>query len=392
MSCRLSVFLALLISAVLLINGERASAQSSRQALYEVDVQTTGRDASDLSVATSKGLDLVLRRFVNASGVPKASKARFLKQPTRMLDRYEFVENAGSGYTAKLVFLSQPIKSLLSAANAVYLPERRADILAWVVLDDPIEGKQLITRSGHPVAKGLSHWGEEFGLTIKYPVYDLKDRSEVDLEAVWAFDEARIFAASNRYQSKVLLLGRVNQTADGRYMATWQHAISESVASSVDTRAANTLSLSEQPMRQVFSALVDSFGISAASSSSSNKVVQQSADSSAGGLTLAVDNINSFSRFQRALSYLESLAIIRKVGVHVIDARGVVFRLTSNVDKQRIAERLQVDREFAQADRSQFLENLAQLSDPVDGRVENGDIPYAGQPASFDFYMRLRNE
>ena len=372
-------------------------AMAAQDDLYRIQTTTQGRDSESLKRATKDGLDQVLQRFTTLDAISRSAKARFLAQPTRMLDRYDFKDNAGKGYTANLVFLPGPIKTIIRESSAPYLPEKRPDILAWIVIDDPLEGKSLITRNGHPLAKGLAKWESALGLSIKYPVYDLKDRNEASLEDIWAFDERSIFSASSRYRSNVLLLGRVNRTADGRYMATWQHIIANRSGASIDTRAKRPSSLSEKPMRSLSAALIRQLGLSNNSASLQNADTQQSINSASSqpNLTLAAVGINDFSRFQKALSYLESLSIINQVGVQSIDERGIVFKFGSSVSADRIRERLLIDREFAEAQTpSAFSIKMSESNSSPDAlNLDDKDSETARSlaPNSYTFILRLRN-
>ena len=332
--------------------------------LYSAEATVDSRDNKQLQQAAREGLRQVLRRFTLPEEIDRVIAGGSVKNPTRLLDRYKFKQRSDGRFLVSLSFLPRVIEDMVRGANAPYLPAKRPEILAWIVFDEPREGRSLVNRKGHPIAEGLAAWQRTYGIDINYPVYDLEDRTRASMDAIWEFDSASIIDASARYDSRVYLLGRVTRTANGRYMGTWQYTLNDQVSRTFDRRVSRPKDLSEEVMGELMNELIASYGLGQRSSTGGNVASNQGALGAGTGagskapITLAVDNIADFRTLKAALSYLEDLSIVQAGNVERVDARGVVFRIDSLVSLDRLRERLALDRRFREQSDSRFMTAL----------------------------------
>ena len=62
----------------------------------------------------------------------------------------------------------------------------------------------------------------ERGLPLSFPLLDLEDRVRVQPADLWAMDGAAIVEASTRYSPAAILVGQVETTGAGAWVASWR--------------------------------------------------------------------------------------------------------------------------------------------------------------------------
>jgi uncharacterized protein len=94
--------------------------------------------------------------------------------------------------------------------------------LAWVVVEDDAGERRCSAGSEHPVADGLRERARERGLPLQLPLMDLDDQLAVDPAAVWGRLSQTLQPASERYGADIVLVGRLQQLPDQRWVGSWE--------------------------------------------------------------------------------------------------------------------------------------------------------------------------
>lgn len=225
------------------------------------------------------------------------------------------------------------IENILRSAALPVWSSNRPSVLVWLVKDDFANGRQLVLlRDGSELAMAAGEVAVERGLPLIAPLLDLEDRLTADADSVWSLDEALIREASTRYQPDVIVVGRYSQTSSGNWLGAW--------------------SLWDKDRREVFD--LDSSsekelvgrGVATITDYLASRYAILPGSDSGGDLNVELQQVENFNQYVRALSYLESLDIIKQVKLISIDGSRVGLRLMLEGDRQSFIDALELDRKL----------------------------------------------
>lgn len=163
------------------------------------------------------------------------------------------------------------------------------------------------------------------GLPFRLPLLDLADQSKLQVTDVWGNFEDTILAASTRYQTEAVLVGRIYlgfaktwntrwslYSAGQRY--DWEVSTSESLRAAVKEGLSKTGEVLSVRFAQV-DALQDS-----------------------GRILLQIKNISDLKTYNRVIKYLKSLSIVSNVQAHQVNTNDVIFSIDSRSGRLGVAQ------------------------------------------------------
>ncbi|MFA5684157.1 MAG: DUF2066 domain-containing protein [Lysobacteraceae bacterium] len=195
---------------------------------YEGEAAVASQSEADRKAALPAALGQVL---VKRTGDPAAAAdpqlVPLLEQAERWLVQYRYRQTAAtvdglpqSRNTLIARFDALGVDRALAEAGRPIWPEPRPQPLVWLAIDDG-RGPRLLGSAQAGVVAALTARAQQRGLRLTYPLLDLEDQRALDAAQVWANDTAAAQRASARYQSGVLLLGRLYRQGSG-WEADWQ--------------------------------------------------------------------------------------------------------------------------------------------------------------------------
>ena len=275
-------------------------------AFYSAEISVNSQKADERHGATVRALGQVLVRL---TGNPQAPANSVIRRASANID--SLVSSSGFRQESETVnglpvyktilavsFDPENVDALIAGAGLKYWSADRPKPILWLAIDDG-RGPRLVTAQQPNVVKPLATRGLERGMRFLLPAGTATEQASVS--SIWRLDARAMQVLTDRYRNDTQLIGKVFRqppgwtaawllTQGGVEIARWSFADADprkAIASGVDD-GANAL------------AKRDGIGL----------------DIGVAGLySIDVIGVNSQSDFIRLMSYLQTLAVVRKVTV-----------------------------------------------------------------------------
>ncbi len=317
--------------------------------LYHADVLVTSQKASERAKAASDALAEVMVRVTGQRAAlkhPNIVQALGRAQTYLHEYRYESTEQTLLAYgeqvpaiSLALRFSEQAVTALIRQADLPLWPANRPSVLIWQV-EDSLRGRKLVVDPARIAQlQALLH---KRGLPVVMPLNDLQDHLLLSADDLWALDERRIRAASERYQSEAIVVLRHSRTSTGQWLATWQlyHGAQLDV---FDGQAADLSQLYFEGVELIASRLAAHYSI-VSSGDSPDRV------------TLELEGVVDFGRYVKSLEYLQSLPMVRQVDLLAVSGDKLTLQLATDGELSLLRNALQRDQRLLPVARRQVVE------------------------------------
>lgn len=317
-------------------------AWSARTVDVYADSAVLAEDASgqDEDEAVREALARVLIRATGEADIARAGRAEpLLRNAADYLSTFRFQSSdtlltnvlGESVPTKRMVmqFDQQAIEQWLVNQRLPVWGTRRPEVLLW--LGDRLQGQDRILTDGdnHDLAVALRNRLEERGLPVLLPIMDLTDTLNVSFTDVYGLFTTDIEAASERYPSDAIAVGRLAQQG-GAYQA-------DVVFLMRDSR--ERLQVSADTEAQLVQAVADEL---------SDRIAEQYAvlrdPAMSGQLALRVNNVSELAALAAVEAYLESLNVVSGITLRQVAADSVQFDLEVSGDRNQLRDVLALDR------------------------------------------------
>lgn len=240
---------------------------------------------------------------------------------------------ASSGLLLWARFDPRAVGELLRRAELPVWGRIRPSLLVWLAVERD-DGRELVgADDAGPLLAALERAAARRGLPLVLPLLDLEDRVRLRVSDVWAgFDEA-ILEASQRYQSKAVLVGRIYRSVPTMWEARWRLFMGDAVQEWSTEGSAAALAL-EAGIHRATDALVARFA-------------RPTGESDASDVALVVRGVRSLEDYARTLAYLQSLELADAVRVTRVQGDEVSFRLRARGGEQALTQLISFSRTLA---------------------------------------------
>lgn len=298
--------------------------------LYEVRVPVPDQSDAAREWALKTGLAKVLIKVTgNSQVLLNPQLDGITAEARRYVTEYGYVgyrdplatEEAASeaassreGRAINIRYSGPAIDQLLRRYQLQIWPAERPSLLVWIVVDDPVVGKQFVTSEQFPDAgDALSQLMADRGVPLLRPMFDLSDLQMLSEEQAWAFDQARMAAVAERYGVNSWLILRAYRSAAGQWRGAWL----------LNVEGDDSLhSLAADSLPKLIAGIVP-----AAADKLASRYAYVPQDI-ARELVIQLDNINDFRAYREATEFIESLKPVRALTVDYVDADRVGLRVS----------------------------------------------------------------
>ena len=263
------------------------------RALGQVIVRLTGNPQAASN-------NVIRRSSANIEALTTSSKFRQDSETVNGLPVYKTYLSAS--------FDPESVDALIGAAGLKYWTAERPRPILWLAIDDG-RGARLVTGQKTNVVKPLATRGLERGMRFGLPAGSAVEQAAV--ASIWALNASALQVLTSRYRNDAQLIGKVYRKAPG-WAADW-----------LLTQGGVELarwSFSDSDPRRVIASGVDE---------GANAIAKRDAvylDTGVAGVHgVEVVGVDSQADFIRLMSYLQSMAIVRKVTV--VEASPGLLRL-----------------------------------------------------------------
>jgi uncharacterized protein len=299
--------------------------------LYDVSVPVADQSPAARIEAAGRALAEVLTRVTGLASVPPSDAvARALAAPDHLYSQFGY-ERAADGDTLllRVQFVPGPVLDLVREARLPLWRASRPQVLAWVVVQDDAGDRQVQgAGSAHPVVDGLRERARERGLPLRLPLMDLDDQLAVDPAAVWGRLSQTLEEASARYGADIVLVGRLQQMPDQRWVGSWEFWL-EGEIRYLNHEAHEAAALGRDAADLVSDELASRYAV---------------LDRGTHRVDLAVSALTGPADYAELLRYLGGLEFVNELAVTQVAGDRVRLTLMTPAEPEQLQELFRLDR------------------------------------------------
>ena len=300
----------LLLAACLLV--APGIVQADDASTYQGSTLVNSQGGSEKTAALQRALAQVIVKITGQRDAPSQPQVRGLlgtaaqiAQDSRYSAEAETI-NGAPIYRQRLTarFDRSAVDALIAGAGLPVWPSPRAPIVLWLVIDDG-HGARMVGATHVNVAKSLTDRASDRGLVVILPA---ANPAEETAAASAIAQPQAVVALSSAYGSPVQLVGKLARTSGG-WNADWVL-----LDGGVELGRWNDVN----PDARL--AMANAADIAA--DTLAKKYARVVAGGPPGTFTVSIDGVRTADDYVRAMGYLESLGIVRRIVlVRVVDAR-----------------------------------------------------------------------
>lgn len=302
------------------------------EGLYSARVPVADQSSAVLASAARDALSQVL---VKVSGTEDASDnplvASALPEARSHVQQYGY-ERAGEDLVARFEFDSAYVTRLVTQARLPLWTANRPRVLVWLVAEEAGQ-RQFVSLAGTPaLAEQLLAEFERRGVPAQLPLFDLADATALSPDEAWALDANAVLAASQRYNVRNVLVGRVVATSSGLWLGDWSFLF-EGYRLDRSASAPESRGFSRQGVALAAQTLAARYAVAPSSGSD-------------GVILMTVSGVNDFAAYAAIVDWLEGLELIEHANVQRIHGDRLELALVSLAEADDLARLIALNVRF----------------------------------------------
>jgi hypothetical protein len=274
-----------------------------KQALIQVLIKLTG----DRNIANSGNISSLIER-------PERFVQQFRYQQKQINDE-QGIETEETSKELWVQFDETTLNDALRNYGLTIWGKERPSILVWLAHENN-NSRQLVSFEESPqYIAMLDQYAAARGVSLLFPLLDLEDTSRMSVSDVWAGFEEPLLNASSRYESDVILTGRLTQATPTLWESQWTIYNNGS-----QMNWASQGEMAEIVLEEGINELADRLASEYVNAFSSGTEV----------LELVVSEVSNLDDYAKALSYLQSIQAVTDVQVKQVTKNEVRFQVISH--------------------------------------------------------------
>jgi hypothetical protein len=303
--------------------------------IYTIEVPVKSQSQYFRNLAMREGLSEVLVRASGSDDVLANDYIRTnLTKANAFVQQFAFQKSDPRAninitdypWTLRLVFQDMVIQKLLSDAGLPVWSSTRPVVLIWLA-EENSQGRKIVELDSETAQIFLTE-STRRAIPIQFPLMDSQDSSIVDFTDVWGRFSSPIQTASKRYQSKVIIFGRIYPD-QGKWHADWQMLL-ENERSGWRSNADTIEQVSQQLFTELGRKLCEKYCLM-----STNIVGNE--------LLIRVSDLNNLIAAAGVEKYLMSLLPVRDVNLIELSGNQALFKLRLVSREQAVLEAIALD-------------------------------------------------
>lgn len=314
-------FLTILLLTAVIVDGHAASN------LLSATISVADRSEASLSNAASEALAGIL---VKVSGdetiVDNPVAAASISDARSHVSLYSY-EGGGEGTTLFVQFDDSVINDILRQSGATFWGESRPPVLLWLVIDEPYARRFATVSDDGEIMTQLAADFAERGVKLRLPLHDLEDAANLSVNMVWQKVAPRILAASERYGTEHILVGRWVPLSNGQIIADWLYLDG-------DTRLGVQRQGAELPRMtaDIVDAVVDAMA--------ARYAVKLEFTETQSALRVVIDGVVTLDDYRNVMAQLAEIEVLESVQVAAIEGARLELTIAGVPDAASLARLL----------------------------------------------------
>ena len=263
--------------------------------LYQGQVPVAGKDEEGRAVALGEALRQVVGKLTGIASPSGPLVDAAVAEPQRYLQQFQYRDTprADLPFALWARFDREAVDGILHDAGLPRWSAERPGILAWVVQVSEAGAEFVGADDLSGLAAALNRRAWERGLPLSFPLLDLEDRVRAHPADLWSLDETTVLAMSERYGAPAVLVGRLEATSAGAWVASWR-LLDGGAGLEWVTRGLTARAAAAGAMDAVADRLAARYAVAGQ-------------DAAAGAIRIRVSGIRTLRDYARTLGYLQAL-------------------------------------------------------------------------------------
>lgn len=305
--------------------------------LYRVTVNIDSQSPSELKRASREALaELFVRISGQQAVLNQDAIVAAIRDAGRYTKQFSYQRQASAEgepqLQVALEFESSLVEDTLRRAGLPLWSSNRPSVLVWLAVEDA-QGRRFVGAEQDPgLIDALRDNARRRGLALQLPLLDLQDLVALSADDIWRQNSARIDDASERYKPDTILVGRVTQLNNGRWLGRWSyHLGGRRVPFDGETNSGESFIASG--LDQVAETLAAEYAI----------IPVQVAE---GGLIMRLTDVRNFVDYARAIQYLEGIVAVHHANVVSLERDELILRLIADGEIAQLKQVFALDRQL----------------------------------------------
>ncbi|MDG1065080.1 MAG: DUF2066 domain-containing protein [Luminiphilus sp.] len=291
---------------------------------YAARVEVPDRSDAALALGAREAMNRVLIRVSGNEDIAQnPTVAAALRVARDRIALYSFEQDEGQIYL-QATFDDVLVKSILRESDATFWSEDRPPVLLWLVVDEPYSRRFATVSQDGDLLLELSEAFTARGIDLRLPLLDLEDAAKLSPEMVWQRVAGRIRAASQRYGTEHILVGRYVQLTTGSQIADWLYLDSEDQRQ-VQIQGTNPTPVVRAGVDLAVDAMADRYAVILESTPGQSFIA------------VTVTGVESFTDYQSVMDILRQLPVLDSLTVDEIYGDRLGVRVTGLSDAEALA-------------------------------------------------------
>lgn len=344
-----------LSAAVLLWGLPGASALETQQQLYAASVPLANQEQNERQQAFRLAFEQVLTKVSGKRTLPNHPViTEALSRPQQYVAQFRYYSDVehtvgdGESPTRTLrlwtQFDAEAVEALLRDANIAVWGQARPSVLLWFALEEA-NGTLVLgadSSGSNRLTAVLEDTAAERGLPLILPLLDLEDRARLSESNLWGGFKDDILAASRRYQSEVVLVGRAYHLLSNQWETRWSMYWAGS-SHGWSSRGEALEPLLEEGIHQAAEYITQRF-------------LAPSGATATDGVQLVVGGIHSLADYANTLRYLTALEVTDSIQVAKLQGDRIWFLVNARGGAAVIRDLLALNRKLVPLGAGDVLE------------------------------------
>jgi hypothetical protein len=299
------------------------------QDLFEAEVPVASQQPAERTAAMQQALSDVLVRVTGQRELLRSGRVRpLLDDASRFVQQYRYFtvpESTPPRLMLRVRFDGDGIRQALREQGVAYWGDaERPDTLVWLAVEE--RGRRYIVSAedGTVAHEQIRLAARQRGIPLLFPLMDLQDQAQVRFSDIQGGFFDRVLEASGRYNPQAILIGRLNRSPSGSWVARWNLRVAGNTTAWTDT---------DRQLAGVARAGIDNVADNLAS-----RLAVTDAGTLGNRVTVIVEDINTVAAYARVTQYLASLTAVRELQVVQVAGTSVNYDLQLNGSLQGLTQ------------------------------------------------------
>jgi len=304
--------------------------------LYEAEVPVKDQSAGQRNSAIRAAfVQIMVKLTGNRNAAAIYGVSELLDRSGQFVQQYEYRsepdQNTGQPVTRLWIrFDARVIDDGMREYSIPIWSQERPSTLVWLVIKDDLGQRFASLDEESRYFSILQEQAGARGISFITPLYDLQDAAAIKSSDVIGGFEGPLSLASKRYQPDAILAGAVVSLGPDLWEGRWL-----SIIQGQPVRWSNSGDSIE---------IVLSEGMDGQADHLAARFAQVQGFVSENTQEISVAGVNSFARYARILSYLESLNFVSSVEVKHMDSSHVIYVLSTRGSAEALTQALTLGR------------------------------------------------